>query len=149
MQSLKKQAGSMLISALFIAILMLALGLALVNILSSSAHNNAVEYYGARAFMAAQSSIEKNLRPLLDNGCGSVDAAGNFNSVNYLQNCSYTMECSSIPNITDSSLPAPITVYRLSSSATCSVSNCAEGDACRKDFWQTQRSISVEAKTLN
>jgi len=155
MQSIKKQAGSMLMSALFIAILMLALGLALVNILSSSAHNNAVEYYGARAFLAAQSGIEKSLVelfPLVGTpSCANVDQAVGlgFGSSDFLTNCKYTIVCGSTGTITDSSVPSgSVNVFRLSSSATCPINNCTSG-ACLKDFWQTQRSVSVEAKTLN
>ena len=158
MQSLKKQAGSMLMSALFIAILMLALGLALVNILSSSAHNNAVEYYGARAFLAAQSGIEKSLVELFplsgNSSCAYVDQALDetlhFGSSDFLKNCTYTIACTSTGGIPDSSVPlGSVTVFRLTSSATCPINSCSAGDDCRKDFWQTQRSISVEAKTLN
>ncbi|MBU2969492.1 agglutinin biogenesis protein MshP [Pseudoalteromonas sp. C2R02] len=156
MQSLKKQAGSMLMSALFIAILMLALGLALVNILSSSAHNNAVEYYGARAFLAAQSGIEKSLVELFplsgNSSCANVDQAIglDFGSSDFLKNCTYTIACTSTGGIPDSSVPlGSVTVFRLTSSATCPINSCSAGDDCRKDFWQTQRSINVEAKTLN
>ena len=152
MQSLKKQAGSMLMSALFIAILMLALGLALVNILSSSAHNNAVEYYGARAFLAAQSGIEQKLVKLFPVGAtiGScLDETLTFNTP-YLLNCTVALTCTSTGGISDPSVPSgSVTVFRLSSSATCPINSCSAGDDCRKDFWQTQRTISVEAKTLN
>ncbi|WP_042146895.1 MULTISPECIES: hypothetical protein [unclassified Pseudoalteromonas] len=168
MQSLKKQAGSMLMSALFIAILMLALGLALVNILSSSAHNNTVEYYGARAFLAGQSGVDwalveifelnPNSDPAVANQ-NSVDACNTFNDLTpktlsysdpYLLNCNAKITCDVIEDVPDSSVSTSfVNVFRISSEATCSISNCAEGDACRKDFWQTQRSISVEAKTLN
>ncbi|PAJ75996.1 hypothetical protein CJF42_01795 [Pseudoalteromonas sp. NBT06-2] len=168
MQSIKKQAGSMLMSALFIAILMLALGVALVNILSSSAHNNAVEYYGARALLAGQSGIEWalveifELNPDSDPAVAnqaSVDACNNFDdsapktltySDPYLLNCSAKIICNAIEDIPDSSVSTEfVNVFRISSSATCSISNCAAGHGCRKDFWQTQRTINVEAKTLN
>jgi len=152
MQSIKKQAGSMLMSALFIAILMLALGLALVNILSSSAHNNAVEYYGARAFLAAQSGIEQKLVQLFPVGAtigGCLDETISFDTPNLL-NCTVALTCTSTGAITDSSVPSgSVNVFRISSSATCPINSCPVGDTCRKDFWQTQRSISVEAKTLN
>jgi len=151
MNSIKKQAGSMLMSALFIAILMLALGLALVNILSSSAHNNAVEYYGARAFLAAQSGIEKKLTELfpIPSGTGPCTDSNVPLSSTYLSNCTVATTCTEISNIPDfSSTSTDVTVYRLTSSATCNVNNCVSGP-CLKDFWQTQRSISVEAKTLN
>lgn len=168
MQSIKKQAGSMLMSALFIAILMLGLGLALVNILSSSAHNNAVEYYGSRAFLAGQSGVEwalveifelnPNVDPEVANQ-DSVDACNTFDNstpkaLSYsdpsLLNCSAEIICNVEEDIPDSSVSTEfVNVFRISSSATCSISNCAQGDDCRKDFWQTQRSISVEAKTLN
>ncbi|SFB77435.1 hypothetical protein [Pseudoalteromonas denitrificans] len=168
MKSIKKQAGSMLMSALFIAILMLGLGLALVNILSSSAHNNAVEYYGARAFLAAQSGIEQSLTQLFVLGaantsqastaaCNSFPKTTPFTS-QYLSGCTAVLSCivttsdlgspatTTVPDL--SSPSGEVTVYRLTSTATCSINNCTSG-SCLKDTWQTQRSISVEAKTLN
>ena len=48
-----KQRGSLLITALVIAVVLLALGLALVRILQGSAHTNAVEYLGTRAFFGS------------------------------------------------------------------------------------------------
>ncbi|AXT32280.1 agglutinin biogenesis protein MshP [Pseudoalteromonas tunicata] len=151
--SLFKQQGSMLLTALFIAILMLALGLTLVKVLSGSAHNNAVEYYGARAFLAAQSGLEKGLTTLfplnaVPANCPVLPSLV-FNS-GYLANCQVQVDCVKIGPLEDKSLVSKnVTVFRLSSSATCKVNDCALGEDCRKDFWQTQRTLSVEAKTLN
>ncbi|MDP5212768.1 agglutinin biogenesis protein MshP [Pseudoalteromonas tunicata] len=151
--SLFKQQGSMLLTALFIAILMLALGLTLVKVLSGSAHNNAVEYYGARAFLAAQSGLEKGLTSLFPFNVAPANCPVlpdlTFNS-GYLANCQVQVSCQKIGPVEDKTVASNnVTVFRLSSSATCKVNDCAFGEACRKNFWQTQRTLSVEAKTLN
>ncbi len=153
--SLKKQAGSMLMTALFVAVVMLALGVALVKILSGSAHHNAVEYYGARAFLAAQSGIEQGLTQLFPlnaavTSCASVTPAITYSTA-YLSGCTIALTCNDdVAGIVDLSLPSgAVSVFRLSAAATCPVYACAEGNACRKEFWQTQRTINVEAKTLN
>ena len=155
----KKQRGSMLLTALFVAILMLGLGLAVVKIISSSANNNAVEYYGARAFLAAQSGLERGLSEMFPlgaaSGAGSCPATTNFDLLApALVNCSVVLMCEQVGPVPDFNLAptsgvSEVRVYRLTSTATCKVNGCALGQACRKDFWQTQRSLSVEAKTLN
>ena len=151
--SLFKQQGSMLLTALFIAILMLALGLTLVKVLSGSAHNNAVEYYGARAFLAAQSGLEQGLTSLFPLNVVPTNCPALPNLVfetGYLANCEVSVNCEKIGPVEDKTVASNnVTVFRLSSSATCKVNDCAFGEACRKDFWQTQRTLSVEAKTLN
>ena len=151
----KKQRGSMLLTALFVAILMLGLGLAVVKIISSSANNNAVEYYGARAFLAAQSGLERGLSEMFPlggaPGTGNCPVTTNFDLISpALANCNVILACEQVGPVEDFNLSlSQVTVYRLTSTATCKVNDCALGQACRKDFWQTQRSLSVEAKTLN
>ncbi|MBE0364912.1 MSHA biogenesis protein MshP [Pseudoalteromonas ulvae UL12] len=149
----------MLLTALFVAILMLGLGLAVVKIISSSANNNAVEYYGARAFLAAQSGLERGLSEMFPlggaPGTGNCPVTTNFDLISpALANCNVVLACEQVGPVPDFNLApsggvSQVSVYRLTSTATCKVNDCALGQACRKDFWQTQRSLSVEAKTLN
>lgn len=153
-----KQRGSLLITALVIAVVLLALGLALVRILQGSAHTNAVEYLGTRAFLVAQSGAEQALNQLfpLDNSAAScsniastLPVIRNFGAT-YLSGCQVTINCTELLGIDDVSSPSgSVNLFRISSSGNCPVSACAVGQSCRKDYWETQRTINVEAKTLN
>ena len=63
-QNIARQKGNLLVITLVIIVVLLMLGLALVKILSASAQQNVIEYYGARAYMAAQSGLENALTEL-------------------------------------------------------------------------------------
>ncbi|MBB1416269.1 agglutinin biogenesis protein MshP [Pseudoalteromonas sp. SG44-1] len=147
------QGGNLLIVTLVIIVVMLVLGLALVRILSASSQQNVIEYYGSRAYLAAQSGLESGLTeifplnsPALN--CAAVTTSPVFQT-QYLENCTVTITCQQYLNVPDSSNSAgSVNVFYLQSRATCSPSSCAIGEACRKDYWQTQRTLSVEAKTL-
>ena len=140
-----RQRGSLLITSLFIAIVMLALGLALTRILQSSSHANAVEYYGSKSFLVAQSGIEWKLNQLfpLDISSPQVcdNSTPNFESTAFMQDCQFIeVTCSSVIGISDAnSSSGTVNLYRLTSTASC---NTGFGE------WATERSVSVEAKTI-
>lgn len=153
-----KQQGSLLIISLFIAIIMLGLGLALTRVIQGASHSNAVEYLGTRAFLAAQSGLEQGLNQLfpLNNSAASctniaatLPVTRSF-SANYLAGCEVVINCTGLTGIDDVSSPSgQVDVYRISSSATCPLFECVVGQACRSEYWQTQRTLNIEAKTLN
>ncbi len=59
-----KQAGSSLVIAIFILVVMAALGASMVNMLRSNEQTYAYEVLGARAYAAAQSGIQWQLQQL-------------------------------------------------------------------------------------
>lgn len=149
----RSQQGSILVIILVIIIVLLALGLALTKVLSASAQQNAIEYYGARAYLAAHTGIERGLSELFPlNSTAQTCAAVTNNPVvqtEYLNNCTIKVSCGEHLNVPDSSTSSgAVNIYYLQSSATCAANNCPVGASCRKDYWQTQRTLSVEAKTL-
>lgn len=142
-----KQRGSLLITSLFVAIVLLALGLALTRVIEGGAQSNAIEYYGSKAFLTAQSGIEWKLQRLfpLDNTKGPCDNSlppNSFNSTKYMENCQFIeLSCRSVEDINDANAGTSsslVTVYQITSTASCDSGQ-----------WTTQRSINVEAKTLN
>ena len=151
--SLAKQRGNLIIVSLVIIVVLLALGLALVKVLSGASQQNTIEYYGARAYMAAQSGIESGLTQLFlvdssAQNCASVTSNLTFET-KYLAYCTVTLSCEEYIDLPDSSTTnGLVNIYYLQSSATCAATNCPVGNSCRKDYWQTQRTLSVEAKTL-
>ena len=137
-----KQQGSLLITSLFVAIVLLALGLALTRVLEGSAQSNAVEYYGSKAFLSAQSGIEWKLNDLFPlNGvgtCSNVVETPDFSGAPYMANCSVAVLCQSVEDIIDANTATgEVNVYRISSTSRCDAGQ-----------WTTERSINVEAKTL-
>ena len=87
----KKQQGNLLIITLVIIVTLLALGLALSKVLSGAAQQNTIEYYGARAYMAAQSGLETGLSEIFAlsstaQTCSAVTPSRNFSTL-YLANC--------------------------------------------------------------
>ena len=148
-----RQQGNLIVVCLVIIVALLALGLALVKVLSGAAQQNTIEYYGARAYMAAQSGLESGLTELFPlnsaaQNCASVTTSRTFKT-NYLSFCDVSISCTEYLDLPDSSARSgTVNIYYLQSSATCAPIDCPLGDACRKDYWQTQRTLSVEAKTL-
>ncbi|ATC97575.1 MULTISPECIES: hypothetical protein [Pseudoalteromonas] len=140
-----KQQGSLLITSLFVAIVLLALGLALTRVIEGGAQSNAVEYYGSKAFLSAQSGVEWKLTQLFPlnapNGVCNADVPPNhFSATKYMENCQFVeLSCSSVNNVADANSPtSTVTVYRITSTVSCDSGQ-----------WTTQRSLNVEAKTLN
>lgn len=114
-----KQRGAMLVVALFIATVLLTLGLALSNVLSSSAKDHALEYYGARSFLAAQSGIQRYLNDVYVGAQGCSAVTYTFNSAQFA-NCTVELVCSSELNVTDPTRSSgQVDFYQLQSDATC------------------------------
>ena len=89
-----------------------------------------------------------------NSGSCAINTTINFTS-GYLSNCNVVLDCQPVGPVSDFNVsPATglsssdVTVFRLSSTATCKVNDCLIGQACRKDYWQTERTLNVEAKTI-
>lgn len=147
--NLLKQKGSTLMMALFIMIILILLGGALVKVLSSSSEATAQEVIGTRAYMAANSAMQAELRKLFPlNGAGlqcNANATYNFSTsgsnIDGLFNCSARTSC-------DNYATHPVTnelFYRLTSTGKCA-SSALQSDS--KDIVVSSRKIQVEARGL-
>ena len=90
-----KQRGSTTIVAIIISIVLLGLGIALSNQISSNIRQQSIEYYGARAYLAAQSGMEVAISRLINGNnpaCTAITQPITINAAN-VQNCSITLSC--------------------------------------------------------
>ncbi|WP_462157095.1 agglutinin biogenesis protein MshP [Pseudoalteromonas sp. GB56] len=122
-----KQRGSMLVTALVVAVLLLSLGLALSRVISAGAKQNAIEYYGARSYLAAQSGAQRSLQMVFSAAtpsCALVNGSSyTFNS-EHLANCTVLISRSSQGSVPDASVASgSISVYSVQSNAICSVAD--------------------------
>ena len=114
------QKGSALVIAIFIIIVLSALGAALVNMLDSSQEGVAYEVLGTRAYTAAQSGLQWQLSEAFP--LGSV--------VPGLKQCTVSVTCS------DFELDN-VRYYSISSTGQCTI-----------DGEKTSRTVAVEARSL-
>lgn len=112
------QAGSSLVMALFIIVLMSVLLLALGRQLISSSTSVSIEVQGNRAFNAAQSGLQLGLTQLYPlnttASCAAVAASFSFNQPG-LQNCQAVLRCSQVNNPDVPTRP----LYQLTSTGSC------------------------------
>jgi MSHA biogenesis protein MshP len=136
-----RQRGSMMITAIFIMTVMLMLGFALNEVLSSSSRSLSYEVVGARAFHAANSGVEVGLHHLFPPAGGGSGCAHSFFSSNpslpstianqtAFSGCRVLVTCQSF-NVSETGF----THYRVTSSATCQQGSIT-----------TERSVAVEAR---
>lgn len=156
-QSKNYQSGSVLVLALFIMIVMLLLGAALVRLLSSSGETIAYEVVGTRAYNAANTALQARLAELFPlnanprhcNGTDTTTSLANtvttdtrvFGTNTFLPNLSDVdgLKQCRIQSITcDDFKEDDVTYYRLESTGQCNLSG---GE-------RTSRTVVVEARTL-
>ena len=145
-----RQAGSALMMSLFVMVILILLGSALVKVLSSSSEATAQEVIGTRAYMAANSAMQAELQKLfpLNSAPPQCDAAPppyNFSStgsnIDGLYHCSATTTCANYAT-------HPTTgelFYRLKSTGKCESTALA---ADSKNIVVSSRTIQVEARDL-
>jgi MSHA biogenesis protein MshP len=119
----KSQRGSTIVVALIISIVLLGLGIALSNQISSTVRQQSIEYYGARAYLSAQSALEVAISRVVSGGnpqCSVVTAPVSFNTAN-MQNCSVSLSCDVEINVDEPEVSGgAIRVYSLGALAACS-----------------------------
>ena len=119
-----RQQGSTTIVAIIISIILLGLGIALSNQISSNIRQQSIEYYGARAYLAAQSGMEVAISRLIngDNpACTDITQPVVISVVN-MQNCTITLSCEVETEVQEPEVAAgEIRVYALASQAQCSI----------------------------
>ena len=138
-QLANKQKGSALVIAIFIIIVLSALGAALVNMLDSSQEGTAFEVLGTRAYTAAQSGLQWQLSevfPLNGSAIACKSQADinsrtpNFSNTQGLAQCNVNVTCSNF-ELDD------IRYYSIVSIGQCSI----DGEV-------TSRKLAVEARSL-
>lgn len=149
----KKQAGSALIMTLFIIIILIFLGNALMRVLSTSSEAIAQEVIGTRAYMAANSAMQAELQKLFPLKVGSpppspqcdANIPGVFNhdfsAIPGLYHCKAKTSCelyATHPQTNER-------FYRLTSKGKCG-SSSLESDS--KNIVVSSRTIQVEARNL-
>lgn len=141
-----RQTGSALMMSLFVMVILILLGSALVKVLSSSSEATAQEVIGTRAYMAANSAMQAKLQKLfpLNDGTLECDPAPPTNDLSHidgLYHCQADTTC--IPYATH-----PTTgeiFYRLTSTGKCGSSPLV---STSKDVVVSSRKIQVEAREL-
>jgi MSHA biogenesis protein MshP len=140
--TVEKQRGSALMMTLFIIIVLMLLGNALIRVLSTSSEAIAQEVIGTRAYMAANSAMQAELQKLfpLNPVTGSatycttpVTASYDFSGQAGLYHCEAFTKCEEYATNTTTGEK----FYRLTSTGTCDSSTM---DSTRK--------IQVEARSL-
>ncbi|WP_332874129.1 agglutinin biogenesis protein MshP [Alteromonas sp. IB21] len=110
--------------AIVISIVLLGLGIALSNQISSNIRQQSIEYYGARAYLAAQSGMEVAISRLINGNnpaCAVITQPVTINAAN-VQNCVITLSCDVEVEVEEPEVAAgEIRVYALASQAQCSI----------------------------
>ncbi|MBZ2160572.1 pilus assembly PilX family protein [Alteromonas stellipolaris] len=123
--SLKRQRGSMLVTALFIMIVLALLGLTLASSLSSTGNKVVADNIGFRAQLATKAGLEHikataNPAGATPLSCsGTINSPTSFGQVRGLEGCAYQASCQ-----TTSTTIAGVDYYfyRFSSNAQCTAS---------------------------
>lgn len=137
-RTLSKQRGSTTIVAIIISIVLLGLGIALSNQISSNIRQQSIEYYGARAYLAAQSGVEmmvSRLVELNDPLCpNKYDLP--LQSTASFPNCVIQIECDDALDVNEPDVTSRnIDVYEFTATASC-----------RSGQIDTSRSVTVEVR---
>ncbi|OLF73324.1 agglutinin biogenesis protein MshP [Alteromonas sp. W12] len=134
-----RQQGSTTIVAIIISIVLLGLGIALSNQISSNIRQQSIEYYGARAYLAAQSGMEVAISRLINGNnpeCLEIIEPDVNISTAYLQNCLVVLSCDIEKNVEEPEVAADeIRVYALGAEAQCSTGQL-----------ETSKSVLVEVR---
>lgn len=138
-RSLSKQRGSTTIVAIIISIVLLGLGIALSNQISSNIRQQSVEYYGARAYLAAQSGVEMMISRLVelnDPLCPIDEYELPLQSTVSFPNCAISVECNEALDVIEPDVASgKIDVYEFTATASCSSGQI-----------NTSRSVTVEVR---
>ncbi|EGM76634.1 hypothetical protein Rhein_3364 [Rheinheimera sp. A13L] len=136
-----KQRGSALVVAVFIIIVMVLLIGSLTQQLTSSSESVSYEVLGTRAFLAAQSGMERGLQILygldaaIQTSCANPLFSQNFelSAVDGLRQCQVQVNCTAATSSLDSST----THFYLTSTGTCGdVASVQSSRTIEMEVWQ-------------
>lgn len=148
-----KQGGSALLMALFILVVLILIGGALMRVLSTSSEAIAQEVIGTRAYMAANSAMQAELQKLFplnpvnasdfqcDSNPSPYDFSTSGSNVSGLYHCSAITEC----NLYATNVATGEKFYRLTSTGKCGSSILSSTST---DVVVSSRKIQVEARNL-
>lgn len=143
------QTGSALMMALFIIIVLILLGGALVKVLSTSSETIAQEVIGTRAYMAANSAMQAELQKLFPLNAGALQCDENiagifnhdFSAAAGLYHCKAKTSCKLYATNSQTNEK----FYRLTSVGKCASTALASNS---KNSVVSSRKIQVEARGL-
>ncbi len=143
-QSLVKQQGSALMLALFVMIVLMLLGSALVKILSTSSETIAQEVIGTRALMAASAGMQAHLQKTFPLNTPNpqacpADYSYDLSGVDGLKHCWAHVTCIAY------STPGTESYYRFVSQGDCGSSAI---DSESIGIVRSSRTLQVEARNL-
>ena len=126
------QRGSMLVMALFVIIVMSLLGLAVIQILSTSNRSMVVEVYGSRALNTANSSAQFQLEKVFGPTKNCSNTVYSLPDISAFHGCEVEVTCETFEvHQGDYNFKH----FRINSTATCTVGEVI-----------TEREISLEAR---
>jgi len=146
----KKQRGSAILMTLFIIIVLILLGGALMRVLSTSSEAIAQEVIGTRAYMAANSAMQAELQKLFPLNDAAIQCNANpppydFSSsgsdIDGLYHCTASTTCSNYATHPETGEQ----FYRLTSTGKCASSALQSNS---KGAVVSSRTIQVEARNL-
>jgi len=133
-----RQSGSALVIAIFILVIMTLVGSALIRMQNSSAETVVYEVMGTRAYAAAQTGLQwqlKEIFPLNTTGitlCKANIIEPTISGVEGLKDCQFNITC-------DESIEHDgVQYYTLTSTGSCQVAGI-----------KTSRIIEIEARNIN
>ncbi|MFY8273749.1 hypothetical protein AAEU32_06450 [Pseudoalteromonas sp. SSDWG2] len=107
--------------------LLLTLGAALYKVLTSSQTQAVIDYYGARAYLAAQSGIERAMQEITFQAtpnCSTLNGVSYTFDSTQLQACTVNLSCISENNVPEPTVASgSISIFRIEATASCSVEN--------------------------
>ena len=114
-----RQKGATTIVAVIISIVLLTLGIALSNQISSTIRQQSIEYYGARAYLAAQTGLEVAVSRLVEAGDTSCPLSEELSTESpSVDNCTIILSCRASEIIDEPEVSSgEIIVYLLASEA--------------------------------
>ncbi|QOL26755.1 hypothetical protein LP316_05500 [Thalassotalea sp. LPB0316] len=146
----KHQSGSMLVIAIFIMVVMLLIGAAMVNILATSGQTVAYEVSGTRAYLAANSGAQRKLLEIfpLDDGVNNgqakmCDGSDLLTAPSSTSNQTFQLVVDHNKNRCNVAVSCEdfhhdnVTYYQIASTATCDLG----ADS-------TSRTVIIEARSL-
>lgn len=128
------QRGFSLVSAIFLLVVIAALGTFAVTLSTTQQQSAALDVMGARAYQAAKAGIEWGAYQVLRNGGCPVSPSVVAGLPNTLANFTVTVNCSSAPTTEGG---VPVIIYQLNSTAN------TPGGAATPDYVERQMSVTI------
>lgn len=130
----KYHRGFVLVSAIFLLVVIAALGLFSVTISTTQQQSSAMDALGSRAYQAAKAGIEWSIYQITKNGAACATFTPTMPAGTQLSAFAVSVTCSSIGPYTDGT--ATFSVYQLTSTATT-------GTAGSSSYFERQLQVAI------